>query len=355
MPSLKTLGFSPFFSAQLTPTEISLLIPARVVEEQRDRYQIMDEAGEHPAVLAGRLRSGSDPGGLIPCVGDWVLTHREGDGPARIERVLTRRSQFVRRAAGRRSDTQVVAANADTVFVVQSLNRDLNLRRLERYLALLWESGAQPVILLSKADLAPDLEAEVAGVRAVAPGVAIHATSAVTGFGLDTLAPYLGEGQTVAFVGSSGVGKSSLVNRLLGDEVMVVRDIREDDRGRHTTTCRRLLPLPGGALLMDTPGMRTVLLVDTDSGVSGLFADIEELAAGCRFTNCRHEAEPGCAVRTALSDGALDPGRMRNYLKLRREEAYEARRTDRGLQQAEQRRWKMIHRSLRARPDKRSL
>lgn len=355
MPSLESLGFGPFFARQLTADDTLHKKPARVVAEQRDRFQLAFASGDAPGVVAGRLRHEGADGTLLPCVGDWVLATHDGTGPARIERVLERRTQFARRAPGRRSDTQVIAANADTVFVVQSLNRDLNPRRLERYLALLWESGARPVVLLSKCDLCPDVDAALAEIAAAAPGVALHVTSAATGSGLETLAPYLGEGQTVAFVGSSGVGKSSLINRLLGQDLLAVREIRDDDRGRHTTTHRQLLSLPGGALLMDTPGMRTLALVDTEDGVGGLFAEIDRLAASCRFADCRHESEPGCAVRAAVEDGTLDEGRFRGRQKLLREEAYEARRTDRGLRLAEQRRWKTLHKAYRARPDKRTL
>lgn len=355
MTSLKSLGWNDFFERQIHGPGDEGLIPARVVEEQRERYQVLTPTGAHPAVLAGRLRQ-AEAHALYPCVGDWVLMKAAGDGPGVIQRVLERSSKFARRAPGRRTEDQVVAANADTVFVVQSLNRDLNLRRLERYLALLWESGARPVVLLSKADLCADPAAALRDVRAVATGVPVHVTSAVTADGLDPILPYLVEGQTIVLVGSSGVGKSSLMNRLLGAPLMAVQEVRaDDDRGRHTTTYRKLVPLPQGGLLMDTPGMRTVLLTEAEAGVSGVFEEIAALAADCRFADCTHTGEPGCAVRAAVEDGRLDEARLKSLHKLRREERYEAARHDRALRQAETRRWKIIHKSARARPDKRTV
>lgn len=331
------------------------LEPARVVEEQRSGYRVMNEAGEWSAESSGRLRHESAAEGTRPCVGDWVLVRRADSGPAIIHAVLERRTQFSRGAPGTRTAEQVVAANADTVFIVQSLNRDLNLRRLERYLALIWESGALPVVLLSKADLCDDPAARTAEVAAANPGVSVHVTSSVTGDGLDSIRAYLAEGVTVALVGSSGVGKSSIVNRLLGQELLTVRDIREDDRGRHTTTFRRLVPIPGGGLLMDTPGMRTVLLWDGAEGLSQVFEEIEELGRGCRFRDCSHDREPGCAVREAAESGVLDLSRLLSYRKLRREERYMARKQDVAVRLADSRKWRVIHRAQRARPDKRSL
>ena len=355
MPILESLGWGPFFERQLTDQEAGSAVPARVVEEQRDRYRVLMESGERSAVMAGRLRQAGPADSARPCVGDWVLIRSGSDDPALIGRVLERRTRFARRAAGRRSEEQVVAANADTVFVLQSLNRNLNLRRLERYLALLWESGARPVVLLSKADLSPDPSEAVAQVMEVAPGVDVHVTSVMTPDGVRALDPYFGEGRTVALVGSSGVGKSSLINRLLGQPVMAVREIRADDRGLHTTTFRRLVLRPGGGLLMDTPGMRTLLMTEAEAGLGGVFHDIAELAADCRFKDCTHEREPGCAVRAAVEEGRLDPARLLSHRKLVREERYEARRHDQALQAAEQRRWRNIHRAVRAWPDKRKI
>jgi len=361
---LESLGWNPFFEAQIDHDHDAELIPARVVEEQRGSYQL---AGADPASgadsewrgeLAGRLRH--DMAGdwsAAPCTGDWVMARvppaHENGSPALIHRVLMRRTKFSRKEAGNRSAEQIIAANVDTIFLVQSLNRDLNPRRLERYLALLWESGAEPVIVLSKADLCAEPEPLLAQVRQAARGVTVHVTSSVEAHGLDALAPYLSIGRTVALVGSSGVGKSTIVNRLRGEEVMRVKGIREDDRGRHTTTSRHLVMLPGGGMLLDTPGMRTVLMWEGEEGLKTAFEDIEAIAARCKFRDCKHDAEPGCAVRESIETGELDAGRYRNYQKVGREIVHEAAKTDVRVRMEQQRKWRKIHLEARKRPDKR--
>ena len=367
--TLESLGWDPFFAQQMADGSATDrdLTPARVIEEQRGSYRILGVEGPWYAELAGRLRHDMGPaapgsGSLMPCVGDWVLAFVPSGGAspgqggvARIDRVLARRTKFSRKASGVRTAEQVIAANVDTVFLVQSLNRDLNPRRLERYLALLWESGAEPVVVLSKADLGTDPEGQQAAIADVVRGAAVHLTSAVTPGGLDLIRGYLQPGKTIALVGSSGVGKSTIVNQLAGEDLMRVQSLRADDRGKHTTTARYLVVLPGGGMLLDTPGMRTILMWEGEEGLTRTFEDIEELAGTCRFRDCTHGPEPGCAIREALANGELDPGRYQGYLKLQREIRHHARQTDVSLRLAEQRRWRQIHMEQRRRPDKRHL
>ena len=322
---LESLGWDASFADAFRPFELEGLAPARVAVEHRSEYVVYTEHGELRAELTGRLRHDEEH----PAVGDWVaVATRAEEGRATIHAVLPRRSAFVRKVAWAETKPQVVAANVDVAFVVCGLDANYNIRRIERYLTLAWESGAQPVVLLTKADLSDDVESHVYAVESVAFGVPVHAISAPTGDGVETVRTYVPEGRTAALLGSSGVGKSTLVNALVGEELLATRELREDGRGRHTTTHRQLVALPGGGLVLDTPGMRELQLWDADSGLETAFQDVEELAGHCRFADCAHGREPGCAIRAALANGTLDLERFQSWRKLERELERLARKQD---------------------------
>ncbi|MHB1132297.1 MAG: ribosome small subunit-dependent GTPase A [Chloroflexota bacterium] len=330
---LESFGWDEHFAremeAPLAPDEAL----GRVCRQGRLSYQVITEHGELTAAVAGSLRHAADSSLALPAVGDWVVVRLPRGGPALIRRIVPRRSQFVRRAAGTAAVAQVVAANVDTVFIVMGLVGDFSLRRLERYLTLAWESGARPVVVLTKADLCADVASALAEASAVALGVQVHAVSTVSGTWLAELAAYLLPGQTIAFLGSSGVGKSTLINHFLGRALQKVNEVRESDaKGRHTTTQRQLLQLPGGALVIDTPGMRELQLWEADEGLGETFPDVQQLAGQCRFSDCQHDSEPGCAVREALADGRLDQARFDSYQLLRGELAHLATQLDRRAQ-----------------------
>ncbi len=326
------------------------LVPARVVVQQRGLWRLVAECGELSAQLSGRLGREAAAGGY-PVVGDWVAVSPADDGGAAIiHHVLPRRTAFTRKAAGPAGGEQVVAANIDVAFLTASLNTDFNPRRLERYLAAAWQSGAEPVIVLTKADICRDPAGPLAEVDTIAFGAPVHLVSALTGEGLQALAAYFAPGRTVVLVGSSGVGKSTLVNALAGQEVMSTGAIREaDDHGRHTTSHRELFLLPGGGLILDTPGMRELGLWDAEGGVGAAFGDLEALAANCRFSDCGHTNEPGCAVRAARASGELDEGRWRGWLKLQRELAFEQAKENPALRAERRRRWVQIAKANRTR------
>lgn len=332
---LYDIGLSERFIQEATIYEDSLYL-ARVSAQHRDIYKVITENGEIPAEVLGKLSFLASSPADYPAVGDWVMVDRADrkSGNAIIHHLLTRKSCLERKAAGTGYESQIIAANIDTVFICMSLNNDYNLRRIERYLSIVWESMATPVIVLTKADLCDDVSAKLAEIKSIALGVDVVVTSSVSNDGFTDIIKYLHKGKTVAFIGSSGVGKSTLINKLLGKEMLMTKEIRaDDDKGRHTTTHRQLLVLPGGGVVLDTPGMRELQLASAD--LSKSFADIEELAEQCHFRDCCHESEPKCAVKKAIEDGILSLKRFENYKKLQQEMKYVERKNAMTAAQAE--------------------
>jgi len=345
--SLDQLGWDPFFDRQLMDEERARWTPARVVWEGREQYRVSTGGATWPMQLPGRFRHAARTRADLPAVGDWVLVAvRSGDDRVAIHRTLVRRSQFSRSAAGRSTEQQVVAANVDTVLIVTSFNLDFNLRRIERYLALTWESGARPVIVVNKADMCPNREGWRPEIDSVAHGVPMLATSALRGDGMMELDELVRRSGTTVLLGSSGVGKSTLINALTGDDRQSVLPTRDgDDRGRHSTTARQLFCLPRGGVLIDTPGMRELQLWDADAGLDRAFADIQALAGGCRFRDCSHGGEPGCAVLAAVDRKELAADRLDSYRRLQRENHFVRLRHD---ERAREERTRLAKRSARA-------
>ena len=338
---LEPLGWDSAFMDAFESYAADGLVPGRVAVQHRGAYDVYTELGELRVDLAGRLSHEATGAGDLPAVGDWVaVAARPGESAGTIQAVLPRRTKFSRKVAWSETEEQVLCANIDVVFLLMSLNEDYNVRRLERYLTLAWESGAQPVVVLTKTDLCDDVPRHVLEVEAVAFGVTVHAISSLTGDGLDLIRSHLAPGKTVALLGSSGVGKSTLVNTLAGEELLATKELRDDGQGRHTTSHRELVVLPGGGLVVDTPGMRELQLWEASDGLSETFDDVEEIAASCRFNDCSHLSEPGCAIRAALEDGTLDADRWESYIKLLRELAHLERRLDKRLQSEERKKWR---------------
>jgi ribosome biogenesis GTPase len=347
--SITLWGWNAYFEAFWSVGEWKNAVPARVIAQQRKFWRVAGDFDECWAEANGKLRLAADEGADWPAVGDWVVVEvHAADTTAVIQEVLPRRSKFVRKTAGKKMEEQVIAANVDTALLVSALDSDFNPRRVERYLAQCWESGARPVIVLNKADACEESREKAADMERVAVGAVVCIVSARTGQGFGELEEFLRPGQTLVLLGSSGVGKSTIANRLLGETVQEVQPVRKSDsKGRHTTTARELFALPGGALLMDTPGLREMQLWDAQDGVAQTFADIDTLATQCRFVDCRHEGEPGCAVLAAVSSGVLDEGRLENRRKLLREQEFLRRKMDPEARQEQKKRWKQMHRAQR--------
>lgn len=320
--NLNELGWDEAWAAAFAPYAADGLIPARVAIEFNYIYRLYAESGELQAQHAGRMRHEALSREQLSAVGDWVAARpASGEATATIEAILPRRSKFSRKVAGELTEEQIVASNIDTVFLVMGLDGDYNPRRLERYLLLAYESGAKPVVILNKADVADHLSDDMDEIGRIAVGIPVHAISAKTRQGVEIIESYLGTGRTGALLGSSGVGKSTLVNAIVGEEMLKTREVRaHDSRGRHTTRHRHLIVLPAGrGLIVDTPGMRELQLWAHSDGARETFEDIDEIAAGCHFTDCRHRDEPRCAVKQAVEEGRLAADRLEGYLKLQDE------------------------------------
>lgn len=346
---IRDLGWDAYFEAAWNERENDGCVPARVVSQQRGLWRVAGDFEERWAEPAGKLRKESDDGADWPAVGDWIAAEMvAAHDTALIHSVLPRRSKFVRKVAGKQIAEQVLAANIDVALIVAALDGDFNVRRIERYIAQCWESGARPVVVLNKADACETPGDRAAEVEKIAMGVPVLVVSAKTGQGMEDLRSCFAKRQTIVLLGSSGVGKSSLVNRLLQEDRQATQAVREtDSRGRHTTTSRQLFLLPNGAMMIDTPGLRELQLWNASEGLSQAFADVDELAAHCKFRDCQHKNEPGCAVLASIEAGELDAARLENRRKLQREQEFLLRKMDPEIRSADNKRIKIIMRGVR--------
>jgi ribosome biogenesis GTPase len=346
---IQDLGWDAYFEALWSEGVRDGCVPARVVSQQRGLWRVVGDFEECWAEPSGKFRKESETGGDWPAVGDWVSVELRAEKQnALIQGVLTRRSRFVRKVAGKQVAEQVIVANIDVALVVAALDGDFNARRIERYLAQCWESGAHPAIVLNKADECAESGQLLAEIEGIAMGAPVFLVSAKTGEGLDALEASFRKGQTIVLLGSSGVGKSTLVNRLLQEERQTTHAVRESDsRGRHTTTSRELFVMPSGAMIIDTPGLRELQLWNAAEGLTQTFGDVDELASQCRFTNCQHQQEPGCAVQAAIGASILDADRLESWRKLQREQEFLARKVDPEIGAAQKKRIKISMRQVR--------
>jgi ribosome biogenesis GTPase / thiamine phosphate phosphatase len=346
---IKDLGWDAYFEALWTESRTAGCVPARVVSQQRGLWRVAGDFGECWAEPSGKLRKESGEGGDWPAVGDWVSTEiLTGQTNATIQHVLPRRSRFVRKVAGKQIAEQVIVANIDVALIVAALDGDFNVRRIERYMAQCWESGARPVIVLNKTDACAELRERAAEIEGINIKVPVFLISAKTGDGLESLTASFKKGQTMVLLGSSGVGKSTLVNRWLQKERQTTHAVRESDsRGRHTTTSRELFLLPGGAMIIDTPGLRELQLWNAAEGLTHTFADVDELASQCRFTDCGHQQEPGCVVQSAIASGILDADRLESWRKLQREQEFLLRKMDPGVGAIQKKHIKIVMRRVK--------
>jgi len=352
---LTELGWSPFFQQQLTTDELTFL-PARVFRQDTNQYHLLSALGKMVGILPGKFRQEALSKADLPTVGDWVVVSPiDSDEPNRvqIEKLLYRKSKFSRKEAGEVHDEQVVASNIDTVFIVSALDRDFNLHRIERYLLLSWTSGALPVLILNKSDVCKNIDKKVRDLEVIAMGSPIHVVSAKDNSGLDPLRRYLTPGSTCAFLGSSGVGKSTIINELLGYEKFDTGEVRSDDsKGRHTTTFREMVETTDGGLIIDTPGMREIQLWADNVSLSHSFQDIESLATSCKFSNCKHDTEPDCSITKAVSNGDLEPERLARYFRLAQELEHFARKQDAVTKAGRKQQYKRFSKLSNQRPNK---